>query len=228
MNTTPATSSQAGTALIRKGNTCNSIAEAIASDGLNIYAAKQNKEQKREMMDVIFSMTIDFLLLMETDVRQAQLIAQAFAEDVMEIRLDWKAEDVAVFFKTVRRRQDLPEFKLMGNKITILKLSEMANAFEALRADEIASRHRTIPQQVQQSKIHDVIAEERLNEMHQRLCDKLKNKEADHNGFIKRAAQTQQWHRENEAEARRLQELYDKGEITDVEYSRKYGEYLLR
>lgn len=63
-------------------------------------------------------------------------IAFQFAEDVTETRLDWKPTDITMFFKTIRQRQDIEDFKVFGNKITGIKLSEMIIAYEDIRAEQ--------------------------------------------------------------------------------------------
>ena len=64
------------------------------------------------------------------------IISQQFAGDIILTRPDWKLPEVKVFFDVVRQRQDMECFKIMGNKITSLKLSEMAGCFDAIiRAD---------------------------------------------------------------------------------------------
>lgn len=63
-------------------------------------------------------------------------ISQQFAGDTILTRPDWKLTEVKIFFDVVRQRQDLECFRVMGNKITSLKLSEMAGCFDAIiRAD---------------------------------------------------------------------------------------------
>ena len=64
-----------------------------------------------------------------------EAIALQFAETVLETRFDWKPEDITYFFKTVVKRQDLPEFRIFGNKVTALKLGEMLVGYENLRAE---------------------------------------------------------------------------------------------
>ena len=62
--------------------------------------------------------------------------SRQFTDVIMETRLDWKPEDIELFFKTVISRQDLDDFKIMGNRITAVKLCSMLPQYEELRAIE--------------------------------------------------------------------------------------------
>lgn len=63
-------------------------------------------------------------------------ISKQFAEDIIETRLDWRIEDIDYFFKFFRRRKDIPECCVMGNKITLDKLMQVVGAYEMERANE--------------------------------------------------------------------------------------------
>lgn len=65
------------------------------------------------------------------------IISQQFAGDIILTRPDWKLPEVKVFFDVVRQRQDMECFKIMGNKITSLKLSEMVGCFDAMIRAEL-------------------------------------------------------------------------------------------
>lgn len=72
------------------------------------------------------------------------LIARQFAQDIFETRPDWKTEDIDYFFKFIRQRQDIPECKIFGNKITGIKLMELAVIYEDYKSQE---RERMIKEQ---------------------------------------------------------------------------------
>lgn len=64
------------------------------------------------------------------------LVSQQFASDFIATRPDWKLPEVKVFFDTIRQRQDLEVFNIVGYRITPLKLNEMLCAYEQFRSDE--------------------------------------------------------------------------------------------
>ncbi len=64
------------------------------------------------------------------------IISQQFAGDIILTRPDWKLPEVKVFFDVIRQRQDMECFKVMGNKITPIKLMEMLACFDGqIRAE---------------------------------------------------------------------------------------------
>lgn len=69
--------------------------------------------------------------------------SRQFTDVIMETRLDWKPEDIELFFKTVISRQDLDDFKIMGNRITAVKLCSMLPQYEELRAIERENHYKT-------------------------------------------------------------------------------------
>lgn len=75
-----------------------------------------------------------FLAINSPDVNNA-LIAEQWAEDVTETRLDWKPEDVIMFFKFIRQRQDIPELNVMGNKITAIKLNSWLPVYDEYKSE---------------------------------------------------------------------------------------------
>lgn len=77
-------------------------------------------------------------------------ISQQFASDVILTRPDWKLTEVKVFFDTIRQRQDLECFKVMGNKVTSIKLMEMVGCFEFIRAEIREQRIKEINQDNEQ------------------------------------------------------------------------------
>lgn len=215
------TTYQAGIEISR--NTCNSIAEAVKADGLNIYTLSKMEGGKKAIMKEAYQLTKNFLSLMDMDKDVINATADAFAVDIVESRLDWKYQDIEMFFKTIRRRQDLPEFKVMGNKVTILKLNEMLAAYEAMRCDavaEVRQNQKFITAGTADSGKGDEIA--------QQILDKLKAKSMPNGSAFERAAETAQWHKDNEA---KIQELKDKviaGEITEDEGMKQYNDFLIR
>lgn len=215
------TTYQAGIEISR--NTCTSIAEAVKADGLNIYALAKIEGGKKAIMKEAYQLTKNFLSLMDMDKDTINATADAFAVDLVESRLDWKYQDIEMFFKTIRRRQDVPEFKVMGNKVTILKLNEMLAAYECLRSDaivEIKQKEKYIASEHVEYGKGDEIA--------QQILDKLQAKGKPNGSAFIRAAETAQWWKDNEAKAQELRDMVAAGELTEDEALKQYDEYLLR
>jgi hypothetical protein len=87
-----------------------------------------------------------FLSINSPDVNNDS-IADQFAEDVTETRLDWKPEDVVYFFKFIRQRQDIPELNVMGNKITAIKLNSWLPIYDEYRSEEKEHHNKKMFQQ---------------------------------------------------------------------------------
>ena len=54
---------------------------------------------------------------------------------IVERNPTWSMLDTINFYKTIINRQDLDEFRVFGNKITVLKIMEMCSAYEGLKAE---------------------------------------------------------------------------------------------
>lgn len=91
---------------------------------------------------LIAQITNDFLVTYSTGEQQATTSVQ-FAKDILNTRPDWKIADVDMLFTFIRTRQDLPECRIFGNKITGIKLMELVAVYEAERADELVKYHKS-------------------------------------------------------------------------------------
>ena len=107
-----------------------------------------DKYTRMEVEAFITAQCLKFLQVNSPDASN-HLLAEQFAEDVMETRLDWKPEDINMFFRFIRQRQDLPQCRIYGNKITGIKLSELITVYEDHRAEE---RESFINSQKEQEK----------------------------------------------------------------------------
>lgn len=106
-------------------------------DALTYSAPVINQLAKSHMEGIkkdISSICFKFLRINSTgDVND--LISQQFADMIIRTRYDWKLTEVQTFFNTILDRQDIEGFRVFGNKITALKLSEMVCTYEELRSE---------------------------------------------------------------------------------------------
>jgi hypothetical protein len=200
----------------------SSIREAIKSSSPILRYIRNDESQSVEFLKLAYKQCYQFLLLLDMDEEKAKLIAQTFATDILETRDTWKIEDVVMFFKTVRQRQDVPEFQLMGNKITILKLSEMVFAYEGIRADESVEVHK----QEAFKQIGEGVSE-RSQEWALEITERLKAKQSE-GVDMTRAVETNNWHKENQERERELLEQVKAGTLTEDEYLQQYHKFLIR
>lgn len=110
----------------------NSVAEVFESQAPTFASSRTDK---RVLRLYIANKCLEFLSVNSPDPGNA-LIAEQFSEDIIETRYDWKPQDIELFFKTVRQRQDVPDFNVFGNKVTALKLNSMVICYEELRIKE--------------------------------------------------------------------------------------------
>lgn len=89
-------------------------------------------QDRGDLLKFIVLHTLNFLNVNSPDPNNAPIAAQ-FAEDIADTRWDWKPEDIEYFFKFIRRRQDIPECNILGNKITALKLASIVPVYEDWR-----------------------------------------------------------------------------------------------
>lgn len=203
------------------------IREALTANLPNIRTVRADKQAKDNMFRVIFSHTRNFLELMDMDSDKAKITAEAFGTDVLDCRDDWNEADVIMFFKTIRQRQDIEDFSFKFRKINIVTLNEMAAAYDGVRADE-----RTLLRRSQPVKSIDAVqsATDEVANKYLGMIDETLQKAADRlkGSAFERAAETAQWHKDNEA---KIQELKDKviaGEITEDEGMKQYNDFLIR
>jgi len=135
--------------------------------------------------------------------------------DIMEIKSDWKLQDIILMFKYVRQNQHIKELKVLGNKINALKLMEFANVYDDFRANERAKVYRD--QKIEQipSNVMDGLL---------RIAQQIKNKPKRDTMALILAQKKED--REIIAEKKRLQNLALNGDITEMEAVEVYYEFL--
>lgn len=133
--------------------TPSTFVEVIESPEPNFQ--RLSKEYYNDAIGVIAGKTTIFLNINSTGDNNAE-IAYQFAGDLLSTRPDWKIEEIDFFFKFIRTRQDIPELKLFGNKITGLKLMEFVSVYEDYRSQEreeyLRKKHKTEPRQIESAK----------------------------------------------------------------------------
>lgn len=111
-----------------------SLAKAERGIGFEVIFQTQSKPfcnvtDEKSLLESIMKLTQRFISVNFPEVSAVDVSLQ-FAVDIMESRPDWNLLDILHFFKFIRQRQDLPENKIFGNKITPLKLMELTAGYE--------------------------------------------------------------------------------------------------
>jgi hypothetical protein len=155
----------------------------------------KNEIQELETMKIIDILCQRFVLENYPDSNHIE-ISRQFTLNILEVKTDWKIEDIILMFKFVFQNQHIKELKVMGNKINGLKLMEFANIYDDFRANERAKVYREIPKEKSNEMPKTVMAQ--LME----IVTKIKNKpKKDINAQI---LQRKKKDRENIAEKKRL------------------------
>jgi hypothetical protein len=177
----------------------------------------KNESQELETMKIIDILCQRFVLENYPDSNHIE-ISRQFTLNILEVKTDWKIEDIILMFKFVFQNQHIKELKVMGNKINGLKLMEFANIYDDFRANERAKVYREIPKEKSNEMPKTVMAQ--LME----IVTKIKNKpKKDINAQI---LQRKKKDRENIAEIKRLHNLVLNGDITEMEAVKIYNEFL--
>jgi hypothetical protein len=177
----------------------------------------KNEIQELETMKIIDILCQRFVLENYPDSNHIE-ISRQFTLNILEVKTDWKIEDIILMFKFVFQNQHIKELKVMGNKINALKLMEFANIYDDFRANERAKVYREIPKEKSNEMPKTVMAQ--LME----IVTKIKNKpKKDINAQI---LQRKKKDRENITEKKRLQILALNGDITEMEAVKIYNEFL--
>jgi hypothetical protein len=177
----------------------------------------KNESQELETMKIIDILCQRFVLENYPDSNHIE-ISRQFTLNILDVKTDWKIEDIILMFKFVFQNQHIKELKVMGNKINGLKLMEFANIYDDFRANERAKVYREIPKEKSNEMPKTVMAQ--LME----IVIKIKNKpKKDINAQI---LQRKKKDRENIAEKKRLQILALNGDITEMEAVEIYNEFL--
>jgi hypothetical protein len=129
----------------------------------------KNEIQELETMKIIDILCQRFVLENYPDSNHIE-ISRQFTLNILEVKTDWKIEDIILMFKFVFQNQHIKELKVMGNKINGLKLMEFANIYDDFRANERAKVYREIPKEKSNEMPKTVMAQ--LME----IVTKIKNK----------------------------------------------------
>ena len=163
-------------------------------------------------------------------------IALQFSIDIVEVRPDWNLLDILNFFKFIRQRQDLPECKIFGNKISPIKLIELASVYEENKsiAREIwhkkqisenvfgsAKDRVDVTKQIGQGAEIDT----RFKELAEHLNKKL-NSERDK--IYENAKKTKKFLKDKEQNWNMLMEKIKSNEITEIEAVSQHNEFCLK
>jgi hypothetical protein len=175
------------------------IENCVASTEKNIYSLVLNLETEKEILKNIFLLTQRFL---QANFPESAIDATAsqFAQDITELRRDWILDDIILFFKFVRQRQDIPELKTYGAKITSIKLLEFTKFYEDERCD---AKEKFLSQKKQQElrELHDekIVNGFLFKTFGKEMLESLENKkETERKEKMERAVKTQKFHSENE------------------------------
>jgi hypothetical protein len=155
----------------------------------------KNESQELETMKIIDILCQRFVLENYPDSNHIE-ISRQFTLNILDVKTDWKIEDIILMFKFVFQNQHIKELKVMGNKINGLKLMEFANIYDDFRANERAKVYREIPK-AKSNEMPKTVMEQLME-----IVTKIKNKpKKDINAQI---LQRKKKDRENIAEKKRL------------------------
>jgi hypothetical protein len=177
----------------------------------------KNESQELETMKIIDILCQRFILQNYPDSNHIE-ISRQFTLNIMEVKTDWKVEDIIVMFKFVIQNQHIKELKVMGNKINALKLMEFANIYDDFRANERAKIYKEIPKAENSQMPKNVM--DKLMEIVTKIKSKPK-KDIEAQIFEQKKKD-----REIIAEKKRLQNLALNGDITEMEAVDVYNEFL--
>ena len=206
-----------------------SIEKCVLSREKNIFTLVQNSTTEERVLSNIFLLTQRFLLANFPE-SQIDATATQFSSDIVELRRDWILDDIIMFFKFIRQRQDIAELKTYGGKITAIKLLEFSGFYENERC-EIKEQFLVNQKNL---KIERSNGDEIVNGLFKatfgiELQEKQeKEKEDKMKEMQERAFKTNQHHKENEVKLKELKILLDKGEIDDIELATQYNNFLIR
>lgn len=194
-----------------------------------IFSAKSkpfcNVTDERKLLDNVMKLTQRFITVNFPEVNAVDVSLQ-FAVDIIEIRQDWNLLDILNFFKFIRQRQDLPENKIFGNKISPIKLIELTSVYEENKSIAREIWHKNeISKEVYGTKEErlmigasghkllgntDTFKDTRFADLAKQIADKEKIKS---DKVYENAAVTRQFHKDNEFCQKWLKEQ----EATDAE-----------
>lgn len=204
------------------------IQKCVVNTDKSIYTLTKSKDTEESILRNIFLITQRFLMANFPE-SAIDIISMQFSQDIVELRRDWNLDDIIMFFKFIRQRQDIPELKTYGGKITAIKLIEFSGIYENERCEvkeQFLTKQKSLKIERSEkdetsSKLFATFGKELLEKQIQQ-----QNKEREDK--LERAIKTNHYHKENELKALELKELLDKGEIDDTEFSIRYNNFLIR
>lgn len=175
------------------------IKDCVLSREKPLYLACYDLKSEEQILKHVFLLTQRFLMVNFPDT-SIDLTASQFSQDIIALRRDWNLDDIVMFFKFIRQRQDIPELKTYGGKITAIKLLEFSGYYENERCE--------IKEQFLIDQRNKKIEIENKNEVvtglfkatfGKELLEKQEHqKENDMREKLERAIKTNQYHKENE------------------------------
>ena len=175
------------------------IENCVASTEKNIYSLVLDRKSEERILSNIFLLTQRFL---QANFPESVIDATSmqFAQDITELRRDWILDDIILFFKFVRQRQDIAELKTYGAKITSIKLLEFTRFYEDERCD---AKEKFLSQKKQQElrELHDekIVNGFLFKTFGKEMLESLENKkEVERKEKMERAVKTQKFHSENQ------------------------------
>lgn len=242
MSTRPTTSiSTISNELARVGtiqpNHVQSLTQAITAKLPSVALIRTDQQAKTSLMRLIAAETVRYLMLFDMEDDRSKILAETFAVDVIDQMDTWNEITVRMMFRTIRQnpfwpleiqgRQTYP-FQVMGNKITIAKLNEMASAYDIYVSDE----RLKVRQLEQEEKVKAMpLTDEQVMEKYFISMEKgqqEKQKKLTLEQKLQRALETAQWHKDNEAKIQELKEKVIAGEITEDDGMKLYNDFLIR
>ena len=169
------------------------INSCVLSREKTIFTMAQNRITELETIKSIFLLTQRFLMANFPD-SNIDVTADQFTQDIIELRRDWVLDDILMFFKFIRQRQDIPELKTYGGKITAIKLIEFSNYYENERC-EVKETIINDNKYKREESVSVKFLTDFGNELAERMRVDTEKQRADK---LERAIKTNQHHKENE------------------------------
>lgn len=187
----------------------------------NIYSLCNNPESESMILKNIFQLTQRFLMVNFPE-SMIDATASQFSQDIVDLRRDWVLDDIIMFFKFIRQRQDLPELKTYGSKITSIKLIEFSQYYENERCE--VKEQVLIYERNRELEINNFIADfgKELSEKIS-IAENVKREER-----AKEVRKVNEWHKQNEIKLKELKDKVKLGELEEMEMLRQYNNYLIR
>lgn len=217
------------TIFLKTGNAVE-LAKVERSVNFNLIFAEKTKpfcnvKNESDLLSAITKLTKRFIDVNFAGENSTDTAVQ-FAIDLLDVRVDWSVLDVVHFFKFVRQRQDLPECKIFGNKISPIKLMELTAVYEEhkaiareiyLKNETSKSFFGTIESRIEVDKQigqGEAKPDTRFKELAEELNQKLKLKK---DKIYKNANDTKQFLKDLETHWNEQTEKVKRGEITEDE-----------